>query len=247
MLPSIITIKTLFARSGNRCAFPECCVPLVEDNDIVTGELCHIRSRAPAGPRYDVRQTDEERNGASNLILLCSRHHKIVDSDPDAYPAGLLCAMKNERETNREITPENSRKAELLRQHVIHVHGNFAVSEIHAANVIFKSGRRAKPRTPPPSDVIGGSSAHRTYLKYLIDRYNKFAQARVGSEFNYPVVYSSIKRAFKTDWEWIPLSRFNEAVSFMQTKIDNTRIGRQRKHQRMASYESFESYVADRR
>ena len=248
MLPTSTTIKTLFARSGNRCAFPECYALLVEDNDVVTGEICHIRSRAPTGPRYDARQTNEERNAPANLILLCSRHHKMIDSDPDTYSTDQLCAMKKERETNREITPENSRKAELLRQHVMHVHGDFTVSEIHAASVTFKSaGRRAKARTPPPSDAVGGSSAHRTYLKYLIDRYHKFAEPRLGSEFRYPAVYSAIKREFKTDWEWIPLSRFDEAITFMQAKIDRTRIGRQRKHQGMASYEGFETYVAAHR
>ena len=45
MVPTSKTMKSLFARSGNRCAFPDCYAPLVEENDIVTGEVCHIKAR----------------------------------------------------------------------------------------------------------------------------------------------------------------------------------------------------------
>ena len=42
--PSLQTLKRLFAMSGNRCAFPECTLPIVEGSGIVTGIVCHIRS-----------------------------------------------------------------------------------------------------------------------------------------------------------------------------------------------------------
>ena len=84
-LPTSATVRGLYARSGNRCAYPECFAPLVEDNDIITGEVCHIKARRAGGPRYDERQTEKERNSLANLILLCSRHHKIVDSEPNKY------------------------------------------------------------------------------------------------------------------------------------------------------------------
>lgn len=121
MVPTSKTMKSLFARSGNRCAFPDCYVPLVEENDIVTGEVCHIKARNARGPRYDPSQTDEERNDSANLILLCARHHKIVDDAPAAYSAPVLCAMKKERESVGEITitPAIARRAELLRQSLI--------------------------------------------------------------------------------------------------------------------------------
>ena len=90
MVPTSKTIKSLFARSGNRCAFPDCYVPLVEENDIVTGEVCHIKARNARGPRYDPSQTDAERNDSANLILLCARHHKIVDDTPAAYSVQIL-------------------------------------------------------------------------------------------------------------------------------------------------------------
>jgi len=250
MVPTSKTMKSLFARSGNRCAFPDCYVPLVEENDIVTGEVCHIKARNAGGPRYDPTQTDRDRNGSANLILLCARHHKIVDDTPASYSAPVLCAMKKERESVGEITitPAIARRAELLRQSlIIKVEGDLSVSAIHTQNLTIKSAGRVKLKTTFPADVIGGSSSHRAYLKYLIDRYRDFAKAQKDREFNFSVVYVSIKREFKSDWDRIPLSRFQDAVHFMQAKIDHTIVGRQQKKQGKPSYEGFDSYLANHR
>ena len=249
-LPNGITVRGLFARSGNRCAFTDCYALLVEKNDVITGEVCHIKARSKGGPRYDPSQTDAERNAAANLILLCARDHKVVDDLPATYTVDLLLAMKKERELRGdiEITPEITRRAELLRQKlVIHVQGDLSVSTIHAQNVTIKSAGRTKSKTVLPGDVIGANSAQRSYLKYLIDRYQEFAKGQKDREFRFQVVYQSIKREFKAGWEWIPLLRFQEVVRFMQAKIDRTLIGRQRKKQGMASYEDFDSYSVKHR
>jgi hypothetical protein len=106
---------------------------------------------------------------------------------------------------------------------------------------------RSKPKLAFPTDVVGGSSPHRAYLKYLIDRYQDFAKAQKDREFNFSRVYVSIKREFKSDWDRIPLSRFQDAVHFMQAKIDHTIVGRQQKKQGKPSYEGFDSYLANHR
>ncbi len=41
--PSISDIKLLFARSGNRCAFPKCRAPMAVNEKTLTGEVCHIK------------------------------------------------------------------------------------------------------------------------------------------------------------------------------------------------------------
>lgn len=66
------TIKRLFALSGNRCAFPGCFNSLVDPPGKVTGRICHIRGRNTGGQRFDATQTDTERHGFDNLLLLCS-------------------------------------------------------------------------------------------------------------------------------------------------------------------------------
>jgi hypothetical protein len=158
--------------------------------------------------------------------------------------------MKKERESVGEIsiTPAIARRAELLRQDFkIKVGGDLSVQAIHAQNVTIESSGRRKLKAVFPPDVIGGSPDHRTYLKYLIDRYQDFAKAQKDREFKFPVVYKSIKREFKADWDWIPLSRFQGAAHFMQAKIDRTIVGRQQKKQGKLSYEGFDSYLTNRR
>ena len=83
--PSIRAIQRLYAMSGNRCAFSGCTALIIEDSPgmagINMGEICHIRASKAGGERYDPDQTDVERHGYENLILLCRRHHKLIDSD----------------------------------------------------------------------------------------------------------------------------------------------------------------------
>ena len=84
--PSVATVKRLFAVSGNRCAFPECALPLVDEaSGKVTGRICHIKADSPGGPRYDPEQHNKERHGFANLVLMCPLHHDVIDSDAEAY------------------------------------------------------------------------------------------------------------------------------------------------------------------
>jgi hypothetical protein len=95
--PSLPTIKTLFARSKNQCAFPECAAPIAESSGTVTGEVCHIRALSAGGPRYDPNQTPEEHNAATNLILMCGRHHKIIDTETETFTVTRLQSINQAR------------------------------------------------------------------------------------------------------------------------------------------------------
>ena len=91
--------KRLFAVSGNKCYFPKCNIPLVDlKSGIVSGEICHIKGNKPESPRYDPDQSDEERHGFNNLVLMCPLHHKIIDDDPDSYTVSRLNEIKAEHE-----------------------------------------------------------------------------------------------------------------------------------------------------
>ena len=69
-VPSTPAVKRLFAVSGNRCAFPNCPLPLVDQaSGEVLGEICHIQARSPNGLRYNGDQSDADRHGFDNLIL----------------------------------------------------------------------------------------------------------------------------------------------------------------------------------
>ena len=70
------------------------------------GEICHIRAKSPGGPRYDSSQTDVERDGFHNLILLCSTHHKLIDdpSQLSKFPVEVLTQYKQQHEAQSHNT-----------------------------------------------------------------------------------------------------------------------------------------------
>ena len=93
------TVKRLFAVSDNQCYFPNCNTPLVdEESGTVTGEICHIKGKKQGSPRYDPKQSDEERHGFDNLLLMCPLHHKVIDDDPDSYTVSRLENIKKNHE-----------------------------------------------------------------------------------------------------------------------------------------------------
>lgn len=102
LTPKESTIKKLFALSGNRCAYFSCTQKIVEEDDILVGEICHIEANRPDGARYNEDQSDEERRGFDNLLLLCPSHHKIIDKNPK-YSVPLLKDMKRQHEDNYRV------------------------------------------------------------------------------------------------------------------------------------------------
>lgn len=95
--PSLPILKRLFALSGNRCAFAGCQTPIIQGGTVI-GQVCHIKGARVGAARYDAQQTDSDRDAYENLILLCSPHHKIIDSSPRDYPVELLREMKRAQE-----------------------------------------------------------------------------------------------------------------------------------------------------
>ena len=95
--PSDPTIKRLFAHSGNRCPFPKCTATLIEGS-IVVGKICHIKGARPGSARHDPQQSAADRHSFENLILLCGRHHDVINSDEEAYTVDRLLKMKADHE-----------------------------------------------------------------------------------------------------------------------------------------------------
>lgn len=96
--PKPSTIRALFAKSRNVCAFPKCEHQLVEGDNLYVGDICHIEAAKPQGPRYNPHSTDDERRGYSNLILLCLAHHRRIDFDENTYTVEVLRRMKRRGE-----------------------------------------------------------------------------------------------------------------------------------------------------
>lgn len=96
--------KIMFAKSGDRCAMPDCRKPLVidktpdGDSEALIGELAHIAGLNPGSPRYDKKMSDEERNSVDNLIAVCPSCHSKIDAQPKMYTVEKLCKIKAEHE-----------------------------------------------------------------------------------------------------------------------------------------------------
>jgi hypothetical protein len=250
--PSLPTVKRLFAFSQNRCAFPDCKIPLVENSGIVTGIICHIKARSKGGPRYDSKQTAETRHAFENLILLCSRHSKVIDSDPKTFTSELIHEMKeiHERTGNIDLLPSDVRKAEQLlddyRKIYIKAGGHVMLNSpgsVQGTNVTIKNQKRTI-KILPPDGCIAAELPKRNYVKHLIDRYHEFASKQPGREFNYPAIYAEIKKSFGAKWDMIPLNLFEDVTQFLQHKIDRTRLGSINRGQGTPNYSTFEGYLS---
>lgn len=250
---SILTIKKLFAMSGNECAMPGCKVEILSESGVLLGEICHINARSKKGPRFDPSQSNEERNGYGNLLILCPNCHKIIDSREDLYPAEALREIKriHEEYCGRGETDEDMFKAQQI------LNASSAVNVSNSSNVAvnspgakqttvlqFKTSGKSGPSIAPPSDSIANNRFCRSYIKHLIERYHKFASQNKSrkTKFNYTVIYSNIKTKFGTKWDLLDVSDFEDCAEFLQKKIDNTIIGKRNKANGVKNYSSLSEW-----
>ncbi len=95
---SEMTLKRLFALSGNKCAFPNCTAEIVNEKTAINSNICHIEAANKDGERYNENMTDKQRADYENLILLCLNHHKETD-DVNKYTVDVLKKMKKDHES----------------------------------------------------------------------------------------------------------------------------------------------------
>lgn len=111
------TRASLFALGKGTCYFRGCTKPVVEEVEgqyLIAVEIAHIQGANEGSARYDPGMTDEERAAFSNLVLMCTPHHKLIDGpSSDNYPADLLHEWKTAHEpgissaAGEGITAEN--------------------------------------------------------------------------------------------------------------------------------------------
>ena len=103
MAVSTRTKMIVWGRSAARCAHPDCRKPLVEINetrtvDTVLGEIAHIVSQSPDGPRGRETVPGGELDQLPNLLLLCQDHHTLIDRHPDRFPVAKLLQWRTDHE-----------------------------------------------------------------------------------------------------------------------------------------------------
>lgn len=252
--PTLPTLKALFARSKNRCAFPGCKVPLSEDTGTVTGEVCHIRAANFNGPRYDANQTDQARHAAANLVLMCGRHHKIIDTETTEFTVARLEAIKHAHEVTGipEISPSYARIAQQLLVNLAEVtisgnSGHVAFQSpgaIQAQTVNIKNTKSKGPLIQPPLGSIGASREKVAYCQYLIDRYQQYQKSdNTGKTvFKYMAIHQALKREFRSQWKLLGEEQFEDVIAFLQRRIDGTIIGKLNRSKGSFNYSTFAAW-----
>ncbi|WP_291297111.1 hypothetical protein [Elioraea sp.] len=91
-------MRRLFAFSGNRCAFPGCTHPLIDEDGDFIAQICHIEAASPDGERYNPSMTDDDRSHPANLMLLCYKHH-VKTNNCEIYTVDALKKMKTLHES----------------------------------------------------------------------------------------------------------------------------------------------------
>ncbi len=109
-------VKSLFAYSGNRCAFPGCGQALVESKKLkkVVGEIAHIVAHGEDGPRADKSFPVDQLNLHENLVLLCPTCHTRVDKYEHQYTSKVLREMKRAHEARFSPDDAKAQKPEIL-------------------------------------------------------------------------------------------------------------------------------------
>jgi len=121
--------------------------------------------------------------------------------------------------------------------------GPTTINQIHR-------GRRSSRPTEYPVGSIGRDLVQRNYVKYLVERYQRFRQAdsSFGSgpaRFSYAVIFKNIEREFKAPTYFIPETRFNELVEYLQQRVDRTILGKRNLKRRIRNYASLEEFAAE--
>jgi len=96
-------VITLAKRAANRCSNPDCGTTTSGPSDdrsgsVNVGEAAHIYGAHPGSARYDPVMASADRSAITNAIWLCGNCHKLIDDDPNRYPAGLLFEWNREHE-----------------------------------------------------------------------------------------------------------------------------------------------------
>jgi hypothetical protein len=93
LAPKGETLRELFLKSGNLCAFPGCGALMMDAEGTFVGQVCHIEAAEEDGERFNPDMSNEQRRQTSNLMLMCYPHHQKTNN-LQKYPVSRLHQMK---------------------------------------------------------------------------------------------------------------------------------------------------------
>ncbi|WP_148660105.1 hypothetical protein [Streptomyces globisporus] len=124
--------RKLFTYSGNECAWPECEQVLAPVEGGWFGQIAHIRAAETGGPRFDEAMTNNQRREFGNLLLLCAKHHRLIDDNETAhrYSREALEKIKHHHESRFERALDD-----LSRQEEQYVDRTAAIAAVHCSTL----------------------------------------------------------------------------------------------------------------
>ena len=211
--------KRLYKEANSQC--PRC-EQAGGQADVATLQVHHIKPVAEGG------SDDEE-----NLIVLCSNCHSKITAGEITEAEILKLKISLMKRTSPRASNNTNGK-------VVNFTGG-ANSGIIANEVTMKTQKKTVRVNPPPGS-IGSSLDHRNYIKYLIDRYHEFKKEDSGEDMKYAIFYRTINRKFGAKWDMIALEQFDKLSTYIQTRIDRTILGKNRKAKNVRRYSTFQEH-----
>lgn len=124
--------------------------------------------------------------------------------------------------------------------------GTIHAGTLHVGDVTVRVTKGSRKAAAYPDGCIGADLPMRNYVKYLVERYNRYREVDGSfgrkSRFHYAVLFKNIETKFKAPTYFIPKGRFEELVDYLHSRIDNTILGRRNNSRSIRNYESFDEY-----
>jgi hypothetical protein len=198
-IPASVQLK-LWIYSGGRCQL--CNEPVYVDGSTLKegnwSNIAHIISWSPSGPRGDKVLSKKLEKDFSNLMLMCTKHAKLIDTRPcvTEYPVSRLRDIKADHENRilrlTEITNESKTYALVIQSNIGGNHVEINLKEVLTAI----TENRMYPKENPfiidlTGDVGGGDteyySAKATEItnrvRGYLDRFNSLSERQHISVF----------------------------------------------------------------
>jgi len=215
-----------------------CCVcfSLNGDGDVKSGQIAHL-------------DRDPSNNSLGNLVFLCFAHHDQYDSKTSQaknLTAGEVCLYRAKLheavQAGRIGEPEAAKVIRLAdcapSARDVTVVGDRNIVSGRDTNLTVNMPRSRSRGAKPP--VIPGTVAEDArmigYLRYLAKRYQLFKEwdcRRSGERMRYPLIYKAYERETGYPMPNTPKDMFGRAAEFLQCRIQNTRLGRNRRGQKL--------------
>lgn len=171
----------------------------------------------------DVHHIDEDRThkDPERLIMVCPTcHRKIGNGEITKYEV-----------ENRKKELVGTTQVEVRKEKKVIINtSNANISSIGPTTLVVKKTTKKIVQKYPPG-CIGHETHKANYISHLIERYHQYKEWEVGKgKMNYAILNSQLKKLFKVGKQRtifnIPTERFEELVLIIQSKIDNTKLGR---------------------